>query len=62
MANLLGVSKETLKKWEYGKRLPIPTARILMIIMYRDPGVIEIMEEATGTDLTPVKRGRPVKG
>jgi len=57
----MGVQFDTLKKWEYGKRNPSPIARILMILMDRDPALLEIMAEISGVDLEPIKRGRPRK-
>lgn len=61
MAELMGLPRDTVKKWEAGKRHPNGPSRTLLILLDRSPTILEDMAEINGVDLTPVKKGRPRK-
>ena len=39
-ARSIGVSVETLRNWEQGKRSPKGPARVLLALLDRDPGIV----------------------
>ena len=45
-ARILGVSVRTVEAWETGRSVPTPTARKLMFLISRNPGLVEQLQKA----------------
>lgn len=50
LADYLGVTKETIKKWEHGKTKISPTAARLIFLFKQDPRILSLIKEISIAD------------